>query len=199
MKFLIALPLFFTLIAAHAEEADCNDPTPKEVRTAMSAVKMVEKKSCIKDVNMMRMMLCLSIDQRKEDAKPTKKIKYRSQRLVLEGACVDVEKDSDEVIAQKVSAMWKENQKMLYCNSLTFDVQFGNVIKFAINYLDEPFLESVIAWKVDLNYVDEKDGRTVLDYVRYRYENAHPDGLKPTMDYYYKMLRKAGAKHRSEL
>lgn len=196
MKFAMALALLFSF-TVKAEEADCNETTPKEVRTAMKAVKMVSKASCIDNPNKFRQLMCFYASRFDKDPKPTKNIKYKFQRLVLEGACVDPEKDSQEVINKKVAAMWKEQEKMLYCNSLTFDIRDGNVIKYAVQYIFDDYIEQVAEWNIDLNYVDKIDGMTVLDYVRKKRDES--EALSGRMQRYYDILRKAGAKHKSEL
>lgn len=195
MKFALALALLFS-VSVMAEELECDETTPKDVRTAMKAVKMVSKASCINNPNVFRQKMCLYIGDHGKDPNPTKDIKYKFQRLVLEGACVDLEKDSPEVINKKVAAMWKEHEKTLYCNSLTFDVQYGSVIKFAVQYIFDDYIKQVANWEIDLNHVD-RDGQTLLDYVKMKRDES--EALRGRMQSYYDILRKAGAKHKSEL
>ncbi|MCM2348398.1 MAG: hypothetical protein NDI69_00165 [Bacteriovoracaceae bacterium] len=197
MKFALAFALLFSITAVHAEEADCDETTPKEVKTVMKAVKMVSKTSCIDKPNIFRQKMCLYIGLLEKDPNPTKNIKYKFQRLVLEGACVDQEKDSQEVVNKKVAAMWKEHEKILYCNALTFEVMNGNAIKFAVQYTFDDYIEQVAEWKIDLNHVDQSDGRTLLDYVQKKIDES--EALRGRMQRYYDILRKAGAKHKSEL
>jgi hypothetical protein len=141
--------------------------------------------------------MCLYIGDHAKDPNPSKDIKYKFQRLVLEGACVDQEKDSPEVVNKKVAAMWKEQEKMLYCNALTFEVQYGSVIKFAVQYNFDAYIEQVAEWQIDLNHVDKTDGMTVLDYVKMKSDQS--EALRGRLQSYYRILRKAGAKHKSEL
>ncbi len=143
--------------------------------------------------------LCAVVGDLTEDSNPQGKYKYVYQRRIFEAACVDVNKDSEEEIARKVSKVWRENEDKLICNSTRFEVGNGNIIKFAVNTAFDSFISDVAIWKVDLNKVDETDGRTVLDYVKYKMERAKGSSTERVLSFYYRTLRSAGAKHKSEL
>ena len=87
----------------------------------------------------------------------------------------------------------------LYCNNLQFDVGNGSVLKFGVATKFGNFISDVITWGVNLNKVDETDERTLLDYVRWQMEENQGNPIAERMRLYYRALRKAGAKHRSEL
>lgn len=142
--------------------------------------------------------LCLYIDSR-TPAEATDTVRYKYQRQVLDAACVTAE-DSDEARLRKIQSMWKQFEDRLVCNNLQFDVANGNVIKFAASSLFDSFIYDVIDWKVDLNRVDSTDGRTVLDYLRYKIDRQQNGGpVREQFEVYYRALRKAGARHRAEL
>ena len=197
MKLLLMSFLLLSSLAVNAQDADCDETTPKEVKTAMRAVKMVDKTICIEEKKLKH--LCMFIDTKSLDKTPGTPLKYRYQRHVMDAACVDVQKDSEEVIAKKVSAMWKHYEGSFKCNNLSFEVRNGNIIKYASVLLFDGFLDDVIRWKVDLNVVDETDGRTVLDFISYQIEKNKGLPIADTYQFYYKKLKKAGAKHKSEL
>lgn len=54
-------------------------------------------------------------------------------------------------------------------------------------------------WKVDLNQVDDADGRTLLDYVDKELELKRGTINEPSLQQYHDMLRQAGARRASEL
>lgn len=47
--------------------------------------------------------------------------------------------------------------------------------------------------------MDGADGRTILDYLQYRIETQSPSPVRDQFQIYYNALKRAGAKHRSEL
>ena len=143
--------------------------------------------------------LCGMVGALVEDSEPQGKYKYLYQRRIFEAACVDVNKDSEEEIARKVSKVWKENEDQLICNNTAFEVGNGNIIKFAVNMTFDSFIFDMAIWKVNLNKVDATDGRTVLDYVKYQMERAKGTSAERVLSLYYSSLRRAGAKHKSEL
>ena len=143
--------------------------------------------------------MCMLLSSQEKDAIPQGRFNYKYQRKFLEAACVDVNKDSEEVIAQKISKVWKENEDTLICNNTKFDVNNGNIIKFAANIKFDNFITDMALWKVNLNKVDKTDGRTVLDYIKDQIERNKGLATEPVLQGYYNQLKKAGAKHRVEL
>lgn len=127
--------------------------------------------------------------------------KYLYQRRIYEAAKIDISKDSKEVIAKKITAMWllSEQLKLVECNSLQFDVRNGNLLKYAVSSLFNEFIDDAIAWHIPLNKVDENDNRTLLDYVQYHVNKNKGNALEQQYQTYYKKLRSAGAKHLREV
>jgi len=143
--------------------------------------------------------MCGMVGDWTKDFEPQGKYEYLYQRRFLEAACVDLEKDSKEEISKKISQVWIENEDKFICNNTQFDVGNGNIIKFAVVKNFDTFIFDIIDWKVNLNKVDETDGRTVLDYVKYQMEKAKGTSLEKKLKFYYSSLKSAGAKHKSEL
>lgn len=143
--------------------------------------------------------ICLYIDGRVKDPQPLGDYVYVYQRRIFEAAGVDVIKDSEEVIAQKIRFMWESCWNKLTCLSVQFDASGTSIIKFAISSKFDDFIYDVIDWKVNLNRVDEVDKRTVLDYVQYQLQKHSGTSIESKYRHYYKIFREAGAKHKSEL
>lgn len=198
MRSAIVTFLIFTSFAVHAQEADCEDKTIEEMRPVMEVAAAAQEETVCPNPKKLRGM-CMLIDSQDKDPNPQGHFVYKYQRKFLEAACVDVKKDSEEVIAQKISKVWKENENTLICNNTKFDVGNGNIIKFAVNLKFDSFITDMTYWKVNLNKVDETDGRTVLDYVRDQVERNKGLASEPVLRGYYNQLKKAGAKHKSEL
>lgn len=145
--------------------------------------------------------ICINIDSRSKDPKPKGDYVYMYQRKLLDAACVDVEKDSEEVIGEKIRKMWDAAfaQQKLNCHSIQFYPSGGNILKFAVSSKFTEFIDDAIWWKVNLNFIDEVDKETVLDYVRGQIEKNKGTSIVSTLQHYYKILREAGAKHAAEL
>jgi hypothetical protein len=143
--------------------------------------------------------ICMYVDGKQEDSESLKGYSFVYQKRLLEAACVDVEKDSEEVVADKVRKMWKQFEPQLVCNSLKFDVMNGSIVKYASIVMFDAFIHDIARWKVDLNKVDAADGMTALDYLRDNLEKTKGTDTHRKLTNYYDILRRAGAKHRSEL
>lgn len=195
---LIAFFLFSSLAFAQKAE-DCEDETTKEIRPMMDvvAVVAVEQPSCPNPKKLQN--ICMNLPDRTKDPKPKGDYEYMYQRKILDAACVDVENDSEEKVAQKVQMMWNLAGEHLNCLSIQFDANGGNILKYAVSTKFDEFLDDAIYWKINLNKVDEVDQRTVLDYVKYQIEKNKGKNIESKLQHYYKILREAGAKHKSEL
>lgn len=198
MRSAIVTFLILTSFAVHVQEADCADKKIQEMRPVMEVAAAVQEETVCPNPKKLR-GLCMYVDSKEKDPKPQGRFVFKYQRKILEAACVDVKKDSEEEIGKKISAVLKENEKTLICNNLKFDVSNGNIMKFAVNLKFDEYLIDMAQWKVDFNKVDETDGRTVLDYVKDQWENNKGLPQEPVLKRYYDMLKKAGAKHKNEL
>ncbi len=80
-----------------------------------------------------------------------------------------------------------------------------NIAKYAIDSTNHRFAsELVIAYKCDFNFVDKKDGRTLLDFVQERIEDQKrltPPAELLIRDYenLYKAIVRNGGKHAKDL
>ena len=121
------------------------------------------------------------------------------QKRIFNAARVDTLKDSEAIIAQKVSRMWNKYEDLLTCKSTQFDIVEGSIIKYAVNMKFEEFLIDMVYWKVNLNKVDEADNSTLLDYIQMQIGRNKGLPSEPYLKSYYAMFKKAGAKHKVEL
>ncbi len=110
--------------------------------------------------------------------------------------------DPTEVGRVKVQRYWNKYKKELRCPSTgTRDTDELSVAKHAMDTPGIRFVrELAIAYKVDFNFVDEKDGLTVLDFVQVRINMANRTIPKPEarlIEYQavYDAIVKAGGKH----
>jgi len=140
------------------------------------------------------------VGSRTEDPNPlSKRYTYMYQRRIFEAAGVDVNKDSEDEIARKVSGVWELYEDKAICNNLAFDVKDGSVLKYGVATKFDAFIYDIIKWKINLNKVDASDNRTLLDYIQFQIWRTEGTSIERKLQGYMKQLRAAGAKFRSEL
>lgn len=195
MRSIFFLSLLFVSLASFAQEEDCADDQAKKLMNAVKKTATEEPASACPNPKKVK-NLCMFIDGRTVDS--DNKFKFKYQKQIQEASCV-TDSDNKETKNKKIQAMWAKFENQLICNNLQFDVPNGNVIKYAANSLFDEFIYDVSLWKVNLNKVDETDGRTVLDYLKYKIELKKGTPLAEKLQHYYKVLKDAGAKHKNEL
>lgn len=143
--------------------------------------------------------LCVDVLEKRSapDASP---YQYYYEMRIHEAACADPEKDSEEVVARKIRHMWSSLRSHLRCNTTDFEIPRGSVLKYAIRMKAFDLItQAAGAWRVELNWVDDSDGRTLLDYVEVEIARNAGNNVEPILKNYYRILRNAGARHRIEL
>ena len=198
MRSVIAALCILTSLAAQAGDTGLDDAAIGNARPVIDVGSGSQSERICPNPKKLRGMCMLLSSQEKDPSLPGRFV-YLYQRKFLEAACVDVGKDSDEVIARKISKVWSDNESTLICNNTKFDVSNGSMIKFAVNLKFDPFITDMTFWKVNLNKVDQTDGRTLLDYVKDHIDRNAGLATEPILRGYYAQLKKAGAKHKSEL
>ena len=143
--------------------------------------------------------LCMMVSSRMPLPATLGTDQYRYQHAFKQAACVNEANDSPAIAAEKIRQAWAAAEDKLVCNSVQFDVQAGNVLKFAVSTKFDDFIDEVLTWKINLNRVDPHDQRTVLDYIQYHIQKNEGNELQGKFQRYYQLFRKAGAKHKSEL
>ena len=110
--------------------------------------------------------------------------------------------DPTEVGRVKVQRYWNKYKKELRCPSTgTRDTDELSVAKHAMDTSGIRFVrELAIAYKVNFNFIDEKDGLTVLDFVQKRIYQANslvpkPEQTQIEYQAIYDAIVRAGGKH----
>lgn len=194
---LVSLAIASDASAEGEASKDPGPPEPAEVRPFMTAAQTVTDQPCTNEVKLRG--ICGTVANMDEKSDPSSKLRFRYQEKLLEAACADIVKDSEETVSRKISVLWDRNQDKLKCVSSAFDVENGNILKFAVRLKFDDFLYDMVKWKVDLNKIDPADDRTVLDYIKYQIDTQKGTSSESTLKSYYDFLRKAGAKHSNEI
>lgn len=90
---------------------------------------------------------------------------YTYEKRILLLACVNVKLDDEETIKKKVQLFWNKYKTNCVCDSITFGVQNGNILKFALSKSRPQVIETLTAYGCDINFIDPADGLNLLDYV----------------------------------
>ena len=111
--------------------------------------------------------VCIHMLQRYESDNPESKLGLSYQIRFLKLACADPVKDSKDVIRAKLQTMWNKYRESFRCinfpNSVATDL---NITKFAVDIGMDVFIhEAVRRYKLDMNFLDPADKKTVLDFV----------------------------------
>lgn len=191
---IVLIALFST--NAFASSADCDETTPAELRPviAVAEATLPPPPECPNRKKLKN--LCMMIGDHMADPKAPEKYMYETR--LYQAACVN-ESDSQEVINQKIQTAWSTYEDDLKCTNTLFDVSEGHLLKYAVASYFDDFLDDAVRWQVNLNKVDASDGRTVLDYIKFHMEVSKGGALELKLKSYYDKLRRAGAKHKSEL
>lgn len=137
---------------------------------------------------------------RQSQADPEGPYEYDYEQKIYEAACADPEKPED---IKKIQTMWMKLDKNLKCQSAgDFIVGEGSVLKYAVRMQTYDLLDRAASiWKVNLNVIDGsgKHNGTLLDYVQYEINEQQGKTQEMALRTYYNILRRSGAKHKSEL
>lgn len=133
-------------------------------------------------------------------------IGYNYQNILWKLACAKPKIDSTQVGREKVRNYWNKYKKDIRCPGQGLsDTDNISVAKHAIDTSSVRFTrELAIAYKVDFNFVDEKDGMTVLDFVQKRIDQANrlvPKPEQTLIEYQavYDAIVRVGGKHKKDL
>jgi hypothetical protein len=112
--------------------------------------------------------------------------------------------DSDIVIKQKIQQWWNRYHDDCECELVSVSDKKINILKKAAQVLSTGFFYFVIDENdLDINFIDQEDGRTLLDYVKEEIGKKEMDGpdhpSTKASKKIFEMLRKNGALYASEL
>lgn len=96
-------------------------------------------------------------------------------------ACINIGVDSEEVIKMKIQSWWAKYKLRCKCDSTTFNVPNGNILKFAVSQNQLDFIEVLSEnYNLDLNFIDPADKKNLLDYLNDEIATRRNDGSSIT-------------------
>ena len=111
--------------------------------------------------------LCISIASRAyAEPKYLQLFNYHYEQKLLELSCVNIGVDSEEMIKLKVQKWWNKYKTSCKCDSVSFGLSNGNLLKFALSQNFTEVIDDLASYyKLDINFKDPADGLNLLDYI----------------------------------
>jgi hypothetical protein len=148
------------------------------------------------DPNLKPEDLCDSVAFEILQTDPSFGTRFTYQSKIYELAGVNIGADTPEVIGEKIRNWWLSRRAEFVCSSINFAIPSNsNLLKLPVESNSRNFFNDMVRkWKVDLNYMDPADGKTVLDFAQDQLEKDKGTVREPVIQYYVTQLLKAGAK-----
>jgi hypothetical protein len=187
MKKLIPLFLFLTIaFSSQAQEkkaaiCDCPEPTRMDF-----------------------LILCKDVYERKTSSEESE-LSFKYEQALWRMSCAKEGVDNMETASKKIQCMWNKYRLLFSCDYPGMTVPGGNITMFSLETNFPIFLiDAAKNYKMDMNFKDPKDDRTILDFVRDKIiqMKKSPVNLTANIQEYediYKMLQENGAKHGKDL
>lgn len=100
-------------------------------------------------------------------------VEYSYEERLLALAGVDVENDNDEQKIKKLKCFWNKYKTRFACDTVSFNVTNGNLLKFAVSQAFVGVLEQLVgAYELDICFTDPADGLSLCQYLKSEYLNA---------------------------
>lgn len=192
-------------VFAGPEPLDCQtSSTIEQNLDELDKVTKTVTDECPKPTKEQFQLVCGGIYNLKESTLDAFNFTYQEKLWKL--ACADADKDSPEVAKSKIQTMWMNYRTEFRCYNFPTSAASGkNITKFSIdNGFSEFILEAVKEYKLDMNFKDLDDQKTIMDFLKERKEyiqSSLPVDTLKVAEYerIYKFLEKNGAKHAKDL
>ncbi len=112
MRSAIITFVILSSFAVNAQDADCEDKTIQQIKPVMAVAKAAEEETVCPNPKKLR-GLCMYVDSKEKDPNPQGRFVWKYQRKLLEAACIDVKKDSEEEIGKKIAKVWQRSRRAI--------------------------------------------------------------------------------------
>jgi hypothetical protein len=166
--------------------------------------KKVEVCDCPEPTKADFMELCHELYQKKVSGDETE-LNFKYQEVLWKISCAKDGVDDLETARKKIQFMWNRYRTKISCDFPNLSVPKGNITKasYEINF-SEFLYDAVKDYKLDMNFKDPVDNRTILDFIRDEIAFVKKSPVDMTMkinalERLYKLLKDNGAKHGKDL
>lgn len=125
---------------------------------------------------------------------------YYMFEVMLRRAAGVGDADDPATVQTKMQRWWLANRTALGCSQLGFSIRNGNVAKLAYERNSNAVINDMLRrWKLDMNFIDPADGKSVLDYVEAGLAGAKGSELEAMWQRHRDLLVRSGARRGAEL
>lgn len=172
--------------------------------TTQAQEKKVEDCDCPEPTKYDFALLCNEIYDKKASGDETE-LSFKYQEVLWKISCAKDGVDDLETARNKIQCMWNKYRTKIGCNFPGLSVPKGNITKASLEIHFSEFLyDAVKHYKLDMNFKDPVDNRTILDFIRDEIAFVKKSPVDMTMkineyERLYKLLKDNGAKHGKDL
>lgn len=172
--------------------------------TTQAQEKKVEDCDCPPPVEKDYQRICYQINE-KQVAGDETELSFKYQESLWKMSCAKDGVDDLETARKKIQKMWNQYRALFSCHYLGVKVPGGNVTKYSLETGFPEFIRDAVKdYKLDMNFKDPIDGKTILDFVKdeIAYFKRSPSDITPKIKEYerlYELLATNGAKHAKDL
>ena len=172
MKRLLMFTLLVGSLSAYAddkhEECNADDSVTAQASALLKVAEKLEADGCAKKPteNDFR-AICTDISLRtKAPVAESLVYEYYYEKRIWELSCASATVDDEKMAASKISKMWNKYKKEFKCDSLSFSLSNGNILKYSLSQKMPELIETFSErYGLDINFIDPKDNMNVLDYI----------------------------------
>ena len=204
VSFILGTLIFASVACAHAAEKECKKETPldKNLSDIQKVATLTEV--CPDPDRVDFNELCDNIHTKKVSSDESE-LSYKYQEYLWKISCAKDGVDNLETARKKIQTMWNKNRASMSCDFPGQSVPRGNIAKASLETNFSYFLfEAVRDYKLDMNFKDPVDNRTILDFIKDQIAlfKKSPTDMNLSINEYeglYKLLKDNGAKHSKDL
>lgn len=172
--------------------------------TSQAQEKKVEDCDCPEPTKYDFDQLCNEVYDQKASSDESE-LSFKYQEVLWKMSCAKDGVDDLETARKKIQCMWNKYRTKIGCNFPGLSVPKGNIVKSSLEINFSFFLISAVKdYKLDMNFKDPVDNRTILDFIRdeIAFVKKSPSDMTMKVKEYeslYKLLKDSGAKHGKDL
>jgi hypothetical protein len=204
VSFILGTLIFASIACAQAAEKECDKTTMLEKNLSELEAVASSAETCPELTQLDFDTLCKDVYERKPSSDDSE-LAFKYQEAMWRMSCAKDGVDSLETARKKIQTMWNKNRESFSCDYPGVTVPKGNITKFSLETNFSDFLINAVKdYKLDMNFRDPRDNRTILDFVKDKINQMKksPINLTANIQEYeslYKMLQENGAKHSKDL
>ena len=189
---------------ANSKASDCSTSSKLENNLKDIQKITLSTQECPQPTSQQFEQICDQVYTKKE-ASDESELSFKYQETLWKMSCAKDGEENLEEARLKVQQMWNKYRTSFSCDYPGVQVPRGNITKLSLDTGFSIFiLDAVKNYKLDMNFKDPTDGKTIVDYLKDeidRYKKSTVDVNSKIKEYenLYSVLKAQGAKHSKDL